>query len=155
MKTKFLLFSFAIIFSNFSFSQPDFCISKEKREKLRSEKIAFISNKLDLTVEEAQTFWPLYNEFEKKMDELLEKRRNLMCSFSDKEAFFSNQEVEKMSDELINLEVQQAQLQQEYHARFKKILPIKKVVRFYQSENQFKNHLLKKLGKKGEREKNN
>ena len=40
------------------------------REKMKAEKVAFITSYVDLTVEEAQNFWPIYNGIEKKKDEL-------------------------------------------------------------------------------------
>ena len=35
-------------------------------EKIKAEKISFFTSKLDLTPAEAQAFWPVYNEYEKK-----------------------------------------------------------------------------------------
>lgn len=41
-------------------------LSDADRQKLESAKIAFITNRLDLTAEQAKGFWPIYNEYEKK-----------------------------------------------------------------------------------------
>ncbi len=41
-------------------------LSDGDRQKLESAKIAFITNRLDLTAEQAKGFWPIYNEYEKK-----------------------------------------------------------------------------------------
>lgn len=41
-------------------------LSDADRQKLESAKIAFITNRLDLTTEQAKGFWPIYNEYEKK-----------------------------------------------------------------------------------------
>ena len=37
-----------------------------KKEKMEAMRVGFITQKLDLTSEEAQKFWPVYNEFQKK-----------------------------------------------------------------------------------------
>ena len=47
----------------------------EDREKLESAKIAFITNRLTLTSDQAKDFWPIYNEFERKKFEARTKAR--------------------------------------------------------------------------------
>lgn len=43
------------------------------RERIKAQKVAFITERLDLTPTEAQQFWPIYNEFEEKVNTM---RRN-------------------------------------------------------------------------------
>ena len=43
---------------------------KEKREQIKTMKIAFLTSELDLSVSEAEKFWPVYNAFEEKEFEL-------------------------------------------------------------------------------------
>jgi hypothetical protein len=50
-------------------------MSDADREKLESAKIAFITNRLDLSADQAKEFWPIYNEYEKKK---FETRTRLM-----------------------------------------------------------------------------
>ena len=50
---------FIISFSILSFSQGN-------RDKIKTLKIAFITEKLDLSEQEAQKFWPIYNKYDKK-----------------------------------------------------------------------------------------
>ena len=50
---------FIISFSILSFSQGN-------RDKIKTLKIAFITEKLDLSEQEAQKFWPVYNAFEEE-----------------------------------------------------------------------------------------
>ena len=73
MKTKFLHLFLFLFISNWGFSQ-DF---KEKKEKIRGLKIAFISQKLSLTPEEAEKFWPVYNKYDTKIMDLKEGQMKL------------------------------------------------------------------------------
>jgi hypothetical protein len=41
-------------------------MSPQEREKLESAKIAYITNRLNLTSDQAKDFWPIYNEYERK-----------------------------------------------------------------------------------------
>ncbi|OZA24427.1 MAG: hypothetical protein B7X86_08430 [Sphingobacteriales bacterium 17-39-43] len=53
-------------------------MSQDRRghyERIEAIKVAFITKKLDLTTEEAQKFWPVYNNYQKELMELMRKRR--------------------------------------------------------------------------------
>ena len=57
----------------------------------------------------------------------------------------SDKEVEKLVDEEISERQKELDLQKEYHAKFKAVLPIKKVAKLYRAEDKFKRVLLNKL----------
>ena len=76
MKIKSIIIVLVLFMGNVSFSQdcPNY---KENREKIESEKVAFLTEKLDLSVKEAQVFWPTYNEYQKKREDILISKRKL------------------------------------------------------------------------------
>jgi hypothetical protein len=82
----------------------------KKMELMQAQKIAFITNELKLTPEEAD---------DKEADALI------IDKFKEGQA---------MHD-----------LKMEYYYKYKKVIPVKKVVRLYQSEKKFKRMLLEKL----------
>src|SRR5690606_25598231 len=49
--------------------------SRGRSEQIEAIKVAFITNKLDLTSKEAQRFWPIYNSYQKEWMELMKERR--------------------------------------------------------------------------------
>jgi hypothetical protein len=122
---------------------------KKQREQIASYKIAFITDQLRLTPEEAEKFWPLYNEFEEKraaeQDELLEmipgRRGPDPSTMSDEEL-----------DEFVLRKLQQEQnlinLKLTYYNKFKEVLPVRKVFKLYQSEMEFRKRLLERLRNK-------
>lgn len=116
-----------------------------QKENIESLKVAFITNKLDLTPEEAQQFWPVYNQYSDKLQELRKKRRleNKEAKHNFEE--LSDTEIEQTVDNEIIFRQKEIDLQKEYHSKFKAILPIKKVAKLYQAEEQFKKVLLDKL----------
>lgn len=132
------------IFTRVAFAQESGDLP-EKKENIESMKIAFITKKLDLTPQEAQQFWPVYNQYNDKAKELRKKRRQ------------DNREARLNFDELTDKEVEQVinndmacrqkelDLQKEYHEKFKAVLPIKKVAKLYAAEEQFKIVLINKL----------
>ncbi len=112
-------------------------------EKYKAEKVSFITEKLDLTVDEAQKFWPTYNEYENKRDELIKSKRLDVHGRGHQD--MSSAEMEKMVDNKIEQELQLAKLKLEFHKKVKKLIPIEKVVRLYRAENEFMNYMLNRI----------
>ena len=113
-------------------------------ERFKTERVAFLTEKLDFTVEEAQSFWPIYNEYQDKRGELLSSKRmeNHQRGLQD----MTSKELEAMVDQKVEQEVKLAELKLKFHKDVKKVIPIEKVVRLYRAENEFMNYMLKKIG---------
>lgn len=106
-------------------------------EKLQAQKIAFFTMKMDLTPEEAQNFWPLYNEFsDKKMARRNgRKERPNLHDISDADA-------NKMIDEYIENKQNELDLNKEYIVKFKSVIPPQKVMMVFMLERKFKEEML-------------
>ncbi len=118
---------------------------EERKENIEAMKVGFITKKLDLTSEEAQKFWPVYNQYSDKIQEVRKKRR--MDNRETKQKFdaLSDKEVEAAVDNEMGFRQKELDIQKEYHSKFKSVLPIKKVAKLYAAEEQFKMELLNKL----------
>lgn len=116
----------------------------EREEKIEKFKIAFITERLDLTVEEAQKFWPVYNQFNNEMKEL-RKFRKPGADFKEELKNMSDADVEKMIDTEMANRQKEIDLVKKYNAQFKSVLPIKKVAMLYRLEREFQRELLDKL----------
>jgi hypothetical protein len=112
-------------------------------EKIKAEKISFFTEKLTLTPSEAQAFWPVYNEFERKRFDIQRDIHDFERIPDDKFASLSDAEIEKMMNNYIDSFEQEALLLKDYNKRFLKVLPKGKVLKMYRTENQFRGHLLR------------
>ena len=120
----------------------------KKREKIEVQKIAFITKQLDFTPEEAQKFWPVYNQFSDARKQLYEQHKKNRKNIDD----LSDSEIEQVIDSHIILDQKELDIKKKYHAEFKKVLSNKKIAKLYHSEDQFKRELLKRIkGEKGKR----
>jgi hypothetical protein len=119
----------------------------EMFEKIKAEKISFFTGKLSLTPAEAQAFWPVYNEFEKKRFDIQREIHRFERMPEDEFAKLSDAEVEKMTSDYISSFEKEAQLLKEYNKQFQKILPKKKVLLMYRTENEFRAHLIREFRK--------
>ena len=143
-----LLISFTITFS--AQAQES---KSDKEQKIKSQKIAFFTDKMGLTLEEAQVFWPVYNDYWAKKNKIIADRKDKMTYFADNSENMSNDEMVRYADQYIKYEMQLAELLDEYHIKFKKILPIEKVMKIYLADYEFKTYLLKKIRESGKDDK--
>ena len=120
----------------------------DQREKIESLKIGFLTQKLDLTPEEAQTFWPVYNQYRDKLKEVRKSHRSALKNSKQNIDTLSDKELESLVDGVIVLKQKELDIKKEYHSKFKSLLPMKKVAKLYAAEEQFKVHLIKQLQEK-------
>jgi len=145
---KLLLISILSIFTFFIVNaQEKSGPNAEMFEKIKAEKISFFTEKLSLTPSEAQAFWPVYNEFEKKRLEIQRQIHEFERMPDDKFANLTESEIEKMTSNYIGSFEKEALLLKEYNKQFLKVLPMKKVLMMYRTENQFRGHLIREYRK--------
>jgi hypothetical protein len=119
----------------------------EMFEKIKAEKISFFTSRISLTPAEAQVFWPIYNEYEKKRFDIQRNVHRFERMPQEEFAKLSEAEIDKMTNDYINSFDQEAQLLKEYNRQFLKILPKKKVLMVYRTENEFRSHLIREFRK--------
>ncbi|MFC2118192.1 hypothetical protein ACFLTI_07890 [Bacteroidota bacterium] len=116
---------------------------KDFHEKMKENKIKFFTERLGFTVEESKAFWPLFDEYEKKKNEI--RKLNDMRSLYRRRDSISNEELERVSDKYVLSKVKEADLLKKYHEKFKEILPVRKVIKLYHVEDQYKSYLLEQI----------
>ena len=153
IKSTFLIIIFAFIaFAQISNAQYEKPLSPEKMEKMRAQRIAFLTDFLDLSIDEAQKFWPIYNQQQKATELLRKKKVELHIKLHEKSGDMSDQELETISDQMITFEKEFIDIKLEFHEKYKQTLPIKKLIKFYQAEDKFKLELLKQIRDKKTRQ---
>ncbi len=117
---------------------------KERMEKYRAEKVSFITTKLDFTPDEAEKFWPIYNQMEKERWEAQKLRRELELKVGDAEENLSEKEIIKLTREFSGSLQKEGELLVEYNEKLLKVLSPKKVLKLYKTENEFRMYMIKK-----------
>ena len=113
--------------------------SQGKKEKIEALRVAFITQQLNLTTDESQKFWPVYNEYQ---DKLRAARREFKGQST---TFATDKDAQDFLDAELLFKQRDLALYKEYFEKFKKILPLKKVAMLRQAEDEFKKELLKQL----------
>lgn len=122
--------------------------NNDKKEKIESFKVAFITQKLNLTTKEAQQFWPVYNEYLDKMETLRNSRKKELRSSNISIDAYSEKELELMLDTEFLSKEKEVELSKEYFNKFKSAIPVKKVILLYKAEDEFKRELLRQISGK-------
>jgi len=117
---------------------------EEKREKIEAIKVAFITEQIDLTIEESQSFWPVYNQMSDKEHDLRKAQRDAFGGLKDFENA-SDKEVEKAIMELANLSVDIEELRQSYLPKFIDIIGAKKTAKLMKAEKEFGKRLMERM----------
>ena len=146
MKTKIILPIIFLLVTSLSFSQG----FKEKREKVKALKVAYITEQLALTTDEAQKFWPIYNAFDEKQSELRhEKMRAILDRFkpgnveklSEKDASALLVQMESLEENLFNLK-------KKFIKDLQGVISAKKIIKLKKAEEDFNRELLKQMREK-------
>ena len=125
---------------------------KEKREQIKTMKIAFLTSELDLSVSEAEKFWPVYNAFEEKEFELKHlKMRSFIKRFRDGKEKLNEKEAGVLLSQIENNEEEVFLLRKKFIVNLKGILPASKIIRLKKSEEDFNRKLLVQYRNKGQR----
>lgn len=148
MKKLNLILAFLLIFSLTSLHAQYGKRLNEDTEEYYSQKIAFITQALELSPDEATVFWPLYNEHAAKKKVLLSKMKEhrngwgkRLDEITEAEAMeaidFFHQHMTDMHDLTIG-----------YQHKYLKVISAKKVLLLQRAEKDFRRKMLRKLGQR-------
>jgi hypothetical protein len=111
-------------------------------DRIKAQRIAFLTEKMSLTSEEAQKLWPVLNEFNDKRKDLMKEYRAEWPRNTDVSKL-TDQEAERYAEyQVLHIE-KSARLARELHEELKKILPPKKIALLYEAEEEFNRKLMR------------
>ena len=114
--------------------------------QLENAKIAFITNRVSLTQEQAQKFWPLYNEFSARRRELNRSGRLLRRDVTDG---MTDQQIRENFNQAFAMRQQELNLEKDYFDKFQKVIALRQVVQLFQAERDFTKEVIKRVAGAG------
>lgn len=116
------------------------------RSRIRSERVAFLTTEMGLTPEEAQAFWPLYNQAEaeeaKAFEAVMKAFRDLDMAVRQKK---SESEIARLLKEYTDAVSVPQSIDAKYLSRYEKVLPAEKVAKLFIAEEMFRNNQIHRL----------
>jgi hypothetical protein len=121
MKNFLLILSFLLTgFTSFA-QRPE---AATKRERIQALKIAFITQKLELTSDEAQRFWPVYNRYEAELHQTMQDNKG---------------------GDVIDNEEKMLNIRKKYRTEFSRVLGQPKMNKLFATEKEFRGVLMRQL----------
>jgi hypothetical protein len=116
------------------------------KEKIQSEKIAFLTMEIELTPQEAQVFWPVYNEINEEKDQAMYEVIKYYWEMSKAiEAGKSEKEIKTLLDKYLEAQEKQRKIDEDAAEKYKKVLSTTKVAKLYIGEEKFRRQHIRKL----------
>ena len=123
------------------------------RDEIMAQKVAFITQELELTPAEAEKFWPVYNEnslIHRKARKATMQSLTALNKALESNPSVSDSEIKKLTVEYLNNFKYEVTLYVEIFNKYQKILPLRKAVKIFNAEEKFRVYLIKNLrGDKG------
>lgn len=111
------------------------------KEEFRAKQEAYLSDKAELTKEEAARFFPIYFELQDRKKAINDKA--WQKARKGKEPGTTDAEYEEIIDGMVKARIECDELDLEYLQRFKKLLSPKKLFKLQRAEAKFRRDLLK------------
>ncbi len=111
--------------------------------QLDNAKIAFITSRLTLTQDQAQRFWPMYNDFVTRRRELNRAARLLRRNADN--PGLSDAQLRDNFNQDFAIRQQQLNLEKDYFERAQKVLTLRQLAQLYQAERDFTKEVLQRV----------
>lgn len=112
--------------------------------RMKSEKIGFLTSEMDLTPEEAQVFWPIYNSAEQEkmaaMAETFKAYRNVQEGIKN-----SSPDLQKLLNSYLEANGKINEIEKKYVKEYIKVIPAEKVAKLYVAEERFRREQINRL----------
>lgn len=115
------------------------------KEKIRAAKVGLITNRLNLTEEQAKTFWIVYDEFDKKRAEIRKNVRQMTAE--SRNITTSDDKILADIKEVLSLKQKEVDLEKEYLSKFLKTINVRQLSELFKTEQLFNQMLVKKLNR--------
>ena len=122
-------------------------VAQGNRDKIKALKIAFITEKLNLSEKEAQQFWPIYNSFEEDMSNL--KRQAYTTRKEVDLDAISDEDAVQLLKQIRTNENKKHALENDFIDRLSKVISAKKIILMHKIEDDFKRKMFEEYKKRG------
>ena len=116
-------------------------------EKVRADKKLLVAANMDLTEDEAKGFWPVYEAYQKELQQLNGRLENAIKTYADvyEQGSVPDATAKQLLDEALAIEEAEVQLKRAYVPKLEKVLPMSKVARYLQIETKIRSAIKNEL----------
>ncbi len=113
-------------------------------QRIEAMRVSFITTEMQLTPEEAEKFWPIYNEYREKVKAIRQSGNELDKPVMD----LSEEEARTFIEQRMDREEELMRLKREYYLRLREVVSARKLILLERAERKFKEQLLREMQKR-------
>jgi hypothetical protein len=106
------------------------------RSDVMAEKIAVITEVMEFTDEEAARFWPVYREYQRQLNMIIDDRISMIKEFAEYYGTFDDKRSKKIAEKSFRLESRRTNLKRKFFPRYEKAVGAKRAAQYFQLERQ-------------------
>lgn len=138
--TIFTFLSLTVTWAQSPLGEED--ISPTALDRVQAQRVAFITEKIDLTSKEAEKFWPLFNEYEQEERRI---RKQYQARQKKRPIDMTNEEARAHLVGRFDMEQELLDLKKAYFLKMAEVVSPKKLAGFYRADREFKRMLLNRI----------
>jgi len=109
------------------------------KDKMEAQKVAYITQQLELTEDEAQKFWPIYNSYQNDLEQLKSSMDvKLNKNMSDKEA-------EDLMYKMLDTQTKEIEIKKANIKKMKTVISAKRIAALFRAERTFKEKIVSNI----------
>ncbi|HEY6084304.1 MAG TPA: hypothetical protein VIU63_02845 [Nitrospira sp.] len=116
-------------------------------QKIKADKKLLVANNMDLSDAEGKKFWPLYEEYQKELQQVNQRLGKTIKEYAD--AFnkgpLKDEQAKKLMNDALAVEDAEVKLKRTYADKIGKVLPAAKTARYVQIETKIRSILKAEL----------
>ena len=119
------------------------------KQKLKADKRLLVADNMQLTDAEAKDFWPLYDEYQKELEQVNQKLGKTIMEYADAytKGQIPNDTAKKLLEQVLSIEEQEVNLKRTFAGKLERVLPATKAARYMQIETKIRSLLKLELAK--------
>lgn len=118
---------------------------ERKHDRVKQLKVAFFTEKLELTLAESEKFWPVYHEMEDKLEALRKESHKQIKTMEDAFEKGNENELKQGMSTIFSNETKEVEVKKAYYDKLGAVVGYKKATHSFKLEKEFRKFLLKEL----------
>jgi hypothetical protein len=123
----------------------------QDKSKIKALKVAFFTERLSLSGSEAQIFWPIYNSFEEKRDNLRERQHREVYDLIDKAGNLTESQSKALLKKYLTIEEEEEEMDKEFYNKLANAISARKTLLLFKAEHDFRKQLIKHMRNRNEK----
>ena len=126
-----------------AFAQEPPALNQETMDKIKAARIALITERLELSPDQAERFWPIYREFSEERRGLREQMRDIR--FQSKKEGLTDSEGKQLMEKAYQLKQRELNVEKKYADRLMKVISAQQLVSLRSAEQDFNRMIMRKI----------